>query len=266
MTVPLRPVDMMDIHVELDYPSPSEITLRDDEVYELADIPLSDPLGVVDLEGKELSKGITKATTGPMVNMNAHTFFGSPTVAGNYVLVVDHEISSSGYTTPALQSGTFPAGSTLTIVNNSYIRGAGGNGVSNGTGQPGGTSIYLTLPTTIDNTNGYIWAGGGGGGAGRLSGSYWGSGGGGAGKVPGQPGGSTSVGSGGAGTVTTGGAGGGSGNVWGGRGGDCGAPGAAGTYATSLAGGRGGYSIQRNGHTSTWVGGNDTTRVKGAQV
>jgi hypothetical protein len=73
--------------------------------------------------------------------------------------------------------GTYPKG--LTIINNGYIIGKGGNGGSimqttAGGGYDniiaptvGGPAINLTGPVSIDNTNGYI-GGGGGGGAGAA--------------------------------------------------------------------------------------------------
>jgi hypothetical protein len=74
--------------------------------------------------------------------------------------------------------GTYPKG--LTIINNGYIIGKGGNGGSTAliagapaytvTPTPGGMAINLTGPATIDNTNGYIGGGGGGGAASCTSG------------------------------------------------------------------------------------------------
>jgi len=89
--------------------------------------------------------------------------------------------------------GTYPKG--LTIINNGYIIGRGGNGadslynstvygVTTQNGAAGGPAINLTGPVSIDNTNGYIGGGGGGGGVGtviNIFGVYTGGGGGGAG-------------------------------------------------------------------------------------
>lgn len=100
-------------------------------------------------------------------------------------------IWSNNTGTPALYTGNFAAG--LTLVNNGYIMGRGGDGVYQGAGQAGGNAISLGCNTSIDNTVGYI-GGGGGGGGGVTGGSYYASGGGGAG---GGVGGSPSGGAGG---------------------------------------------------------------------
>lgn len=202
-------------------------------------------------------------TDGEKSNFNVYSYFGNPTEVTDYVLVVDHEIYSSGSTVPTLTTGTFPTGSTLTIINNSYIRGAGGNTGPTQLqgGLSGGTSIMSNMSLTIDNSAGYIWAGGGGGGMQ----SQWNPdnmnqrvtiGGGGAGRVVGL---SVGMVRGSNGTFTTGGNGGYYNGVTGGKGGNCG-------DAGSTGGARGGYSVQLNGNALTWIGGNDATRVKGAIV
>ena len=101
----------------------------------------------------------------------------------------------------ALTTGLFPGG--LTIINNGYIMGRGGNGAK-GSGAAygnnyvhataGGPALALSQSCTIQN-NGYI-AGGGGGGAGNVQGGGYAYGGGGGGAGGGQGGGwqqSTSV-------------------------------------------------------------------------
>lgn len=65
--------------------------------------------------------------------------------------------------------GAYPKG--LTIINNGFIMGKGGNGadlflaptLSYGTATSGGPAIYLTTPVNLNNSNGYIGGGGGGG-------------------------------------------------------------------------------------------------------
>jgi hypothetical protein len=103
-------------------------------------------------------------------------------------------IGSTSTGLPALDTGNFPAGSVLKIINNGTVVGAGGKGGDGGdpegmwatAGGPGGVALRAQVPVTI--TNDYrIWGGGGGGGGGF--GTYGGGGGGGgAGFIPGGPG------------------------------------------------------------------------------
>lgn len=93
---------------------------------------------------------------------------------------------SDNTATPALATGSFPAG--LKIINNGYIMGRGGNGGGGSVGsntyiaaQAGGDAISLGTSCSIDNTNGYIGGGGGGGGGSVYSFTVALSGGGGAG-------------------------------------------------------------------------------------
>jgi hypothetical protein len=149
-------------------------------------------------------------------------------------------IGSASNAAPALDTGLFPPGSTLTLVNNGTIVGAGGKGgeganCSDTTAIPGmpgtlgGTALRTQVPLTFTN-NGSIWGGGGGGGGGggtkiifKIIGG--GGGGGGAGTLAGaggagSPGGSPgTAGNGGAGGVSDGG----------GKGGTGGGPGLVGT-------------------------------------
>ena len=79
-------------------------------------------------------------------------------------------VGSTSDTTAALTIPTLPAGSTVTVINNGNIYGAGGSG-GNGTtsdggnGSDGGTAISSGTPITLNN-NGSIKGGGGGGGGG----------------------------------------------------------------------------------------------------
>ena len=110
----------------------------------------------------------------------------------------------------AFDTGAFPAGTQVTIINNGRISGAGGNGGGGGgtggnsvalkAGKDGGAAINAQVTVFIDNTNGEIWGGGGGGsGAGYTTlqcfadvpaGHIYagGPGGGGAGSTPGNGG------------------------------------------------------------------------------
>ena len=77
-------------------------------------------------------------------------------------------------------SPSFPAGSRLTLINNGYIIGKGGNGgkgggtptsalIAGSAGTAGGPALYVGYSTSITN-NGTIGGGGGGGGGGSGGG------------------------------------------------------------------------------------------------
>jgi len=157
-------------------------------------------------------------------------------VAGSWTVTIASGVivGSASSTLPALDTGVFPAGSTLQLVNNGTIAGAGGKG-GNGAvclpsgsspatpGLAGGTALRAQVALSVVN-NGAVWGGGGGGGGGVGNFGQAGGGGGGAGMAVaagGTPGG-------GAGTLSTGGAGYDSGFAIGGNGGDAGQPGSTG--------------------------------------
>lgn len=89
-------------------------------------------------------------------------------------------IWSDNTSTAALTiNGSWPNG--VTLVNNGYIIGKGGQGGSNGgttAGASGGPALSLGLNVTIVNGSGAFIAGGGGGGGGNLAGGGGGAGGG----------------------------------------------------------------------------------------
>ena len=99
-------------------------------------------------------------------------------------------VGSKDSITPAFIVEKFPDGSTISIVNNGFIQGAGGAGGSGGdndtagsNGSDGGIALLLNYASTITN-NGKILGGGGGGGGGASGGG----GGGGAGVEAGYGG------------------------------------------------------------------------------
>jgi hypothetical protein len=152
---------------------------------------------------------------------------------------------------PALDTGVFPAGSTLKIINNGTVAGGGGRGGNGGScgfsppatsGVAGAAALRVQAPVTLVN-NGKIWGGGGGGGGGWSPDGTAGGGGGGAGTPPagGGQGAPSTCGDGGctpsfpgsAGTQSVGGAGGNSGN--GDSGGNGGGPGLAGSAGAAVS-------------------------------
>lgn len=80
-------------------------------------------------------------------------------------------LQASATGTYALDFGSFPAGSKLTLINRGAIRGKGGSGGGagcgtggGGNGSAGGPALRATLDFEIDNTQGIVTGGGGGGG------------------------------------------------------------------------------------------------------
>jgi len=178
---------------------------------------------------------------GDVANVNLRTLANAAGyTSGNCTIriLAGVEVYSATAGSPAITVGTWPAGVTVTLVNQGTISGAGGAG-GNGyvistaaptAGQAGGTALDASAATTftfrLDNTGGTI-RGGGGGGAGCGGGyiadfgygpGYFAGGGGGGGKgrmgggagnpgyfdtfgnlpAPGTPGSPTSAGLGGA--------------------------------------------------------------------
>ena len=73
----------------------------------------------------------------------------------------------------ALDTGTLPANSSLTLINSGNITGKGGNasagGLLPGNGTPGGNAINTNANVVIFNNPSGVIAGAGGGGAGGIS-------------------------------------------------------------------------------------------------
>src|SRR3989344_1373302 len=227
-------------------------------------------------------------------NVNLYVLAGSPSTAGTYTVTINSGITvgSASAGTAALVSGTWPAGSTVLLINNGNIYGRGGDGGAGGSsssipcgvfcsqypagaggaGGAGGPAMSLSYNITINNTSGNIFGGGGGGGGGTGQNGAGGNGGGG-----GQGSMNSSGGGGGGGTNESGGSGSGGttsgpgapgsggGQFFHGPGGTGGAWASAGaTPSGGASGGAAGGAIQLNGKTVTFLGGNDATHVKGA--
>lgn len=98
--------------------------------------------------------------------------------------VVVGSTSTGAFAMDSNSSGSFPVGTTISIINNGTIVGCGGNAGAGGNatstapstqsvtagsnGSPGGTALRARLPISITN-NGIIAAGGGGGGGGGAA-------------------------------------------------------------------------------------------------
>lgn len=296
------PISFEQINIELKVSPTATISLNDAAVRTLLGKP-SGTISMQDAYGK--SSEIRFVNTAARTSINIFTLMGSPTTADRYVFENNAEISANT-ASYALRTGVFPAGSTLTIINNGYIRGTGGAGSSAVAtpGGAGGDAIILDMTCSIDNTNGYIFAGGGGGGSAQRVAStattdyIRAGGGGGAGSSAGVAGVNTfklaanyplSNSAPNPGTATAGGAGGtisaGIDGYYidtaiGGAGGANGVAGAVGSTNTVTSNGSNSYkntptigvagaagrAIITNGKTLTQVAGFNSTRVKGAIV
>ena len=220
-------------------------------------------------------------------DVNLYVLAGSPAGIVNVTLTIASGVTIYRTSAPAAlyQSSAFASGSLVTIVNSGTICGDGGDGPAGN----GGDAIRLSNDTSIDNSFGKIFGGGGagqqgldvsyragdvtltagGGGAGGGQGRASGSGAtGDSATFPGNDGASGSSngpGGGGAGGNDTqghyGGDGGGGGG-WGQQGGYAG-PNSVGQLPGSLPG-QPGKAVNLNGHIVTWIAGHNGAQVKGA--
>lgn len=177
----------------------------------IATVRVTDALGnIADTAMTILS--ITQVTvSSPANNINLRSIADS----SGWVAGMDVEITigsgvtigSGGTGAASVETGYFPAGTNVKLINRGSIVGAGGAGGSagwtthgaGGDGSPGGPAMNLSSAINIDNSAGYILGGGGGGGGGGAGckqspvGAQWvygggGGGGGGAGQVGGAGG------------------------------------------------------------------------------
>jgi hypothetical protein len=142
-------------------------------------ISLSDGYGKTYVFNYTISSNSSKINLRSLVDAAGYNQFGPVVITINSGVY----IWSDDVTIPALTTGSFS--STLTIINNGYIMGCGGDGgVYTNSSKAGGNAISLNVNTSIEN-NSYI--GGGGGGAGgaynSTTTSYSGGGGAGGGAV-----------------------------------------------------------------------------------
>lgn len=240
-------ISLSQVNVELKKSATAAISMGDSAVRALAK-KTSGAISMSDLRGK--SAEVKYTNTVNRTQASIHALMGSPTAVTTYIFENTATISAASRGGWALQTGAFPAGSTLRIINRGAIRGGGGNGGASGAvGGAGGSALVINFPATIDNTGGTIWGGGGGGGS-AASGVISAGGGGGGGIPAGAGGGGLVVGAGG--SVTGGGKGGYvASTMSGGTGGGVGA--AGGAAVGGVGGGRGGYSVQRNSNAVTWA-------------
>jgi hypothetical protein len=177
MTTPTGTISLNDVNVELGLSGTTTIQMNQANVRTLAGVGGSGTIiSMNDLRGKSnrvaISSTFSSSTANASLNLSA---------LGGYVAgKTDFTVTINGgvylYATSTANAGLTltggTTGDTLTIVNNGFIMGQGGEG-GNGTNTAGGalptvggTALSIPISATINNTNASAYIGGGGGGGG----------------------------------------------------------------------------------------------------
>jgi hypothetical protein len=239
------------IAVELGLGTTTQISLDQANVRTLAGVPSGAIIMPTNFYGKANRVALSVTFSANTANATVAIASIPGYIAGTSDITVTINSGVYLFATSTGASGlTFSGGSsgdTLTIVNNGFIIGQGGNGGDQtaAPSTPGGPALSLSYPATINNTNpaAFVAGGGGGGGfggnnvAGGGGGAGGGNGGGGTGGVGGAGGGLGAAGANGSPSGAGGGFGGGAGG--GGGGVDNGGPKSPGVQP-GLGGGGGG--------------------------
>ena len=173
MALPLTgPLSLSQVNTELGRAAGATLSLGDAAVRGLAGVG-DDAIGLGALRGK--SAQFTHVITSHQQELDLHAYLQGQgwdgTSKAEVTVAAGIYIWSDTTAKPALDmGGAFPGG--LTLINNGFIMGKGGDGGyqltdRNGYVAPtkGGPAVELDGPITIDNSSGYIGGGGGGGAA-----------------------------------------------------------------------------------------------------
>jgi len=165
------------VNVELGRSGTATINMNESAVRTLAGVP-SGAISMNNFYGKSnrSTASFTYASNTQQASLNITSLSGYVAGSTDITITVNSgvylwsdDVAVAGLT---LTGGT--AGDNVTLVNNGFIMGRGGDGGYGATtGQTGGTALSLGFNTTVNNTNGsaYIGGGGGGGGGGRTDGT-----------------------------------------------------------------------------------------------
>lgn len=189
MTTPTGTISLSDVNIELGFAGTTLISMNQSDVRTLAGVGGSGTIITMqNLQGKSnrVSLSVTYSSSTQSPTLNLSSISGYSAGRSDITVTVNSGVYlwSDSTGTPALNITGGTTGDTLTVVNNGFIMGKGGQGGSGGAANAGGTAInfgFGLAGATINNTNGsaYIGGGGGGGGGGNAgSNNYFGGGGG----------------------------------------------------------------------------------------
>jgi hypothetical protein len=176
------------INVELGVAGTTTANINQATYRTLAGVP-SGTIALSNFYGKSnraaLSYTYSSNTTNASLNITSLSGYAAGTSDVTITINSGVYVYSTSTGTPGLTLSGGSSGDTVTVVNNGFILGKGGNGVGATTGNAaqagavGGTALQLGFNTTVDNTNGSAYVAGGGGSGAQLQGTGGGGAGGG---------------------------------------------------------------------------------------
>jgi hypothetical protein len=181
-------ISLNDVNVELGLSGTAAITMNDSAVRTLFGVA-SGAIGMNSGYGKSNRAAISYTYSASAANpsLNVTTIGGYVAGKSDITITVNAGVYlySTSTGTPGLTLSGGSSGDTVTLVNNGFILGKGGNGVgavsqnAAQAGAAGGTALQLGFNTTVNNTNGSAYVAGGGGSGAQLQGTGGGGAGGG---------------------------------------------------------------------------------------
>jgi hypothetical protein len=174
-------ISLGQVHTELGQSATTTSSLGDTDVRTLLGVA-SGAISLSNAYGKSNTATYNVTVTTNTANYNLHNAVVTAGWNGTSVCTVTCTINASVWVYAnsngvyGFATGTFPAGSSVTIINNGLIVGCGGAGGAGGVassgaggagtaGSAGGPALNATVNISITN-NGWILGGGGGGGGG----------------------------------------------------------------------------------------------------
>jgi hypothetical protein len=176
------------INVELGVAGTTTANINQATYRTLAGVP-SGTIALSNFYGKSnraaVSYTYSSNTTNASLNITSLSGYAAGTSDVTITINSGVYVYSTSTGTPGLTLSGGSSGDTVTVVNNGFILGKGGNGHGQTAGNAaqaglvGGTALQLGFNTTVNNTNGSAYVAGGGGSGAQLGGTGGGGAGGG---------------------------------------------------------------------------------------